>query len=84
MPHFEADDVIGTVSLRAEKEGFEVHMMTPDKDYGQLVSEHIFMYRPKYGGGYEVMGIPEVLEKYSISSTNQVIRPAWTDGRHFG
>ena len=73
VPHFEADDVIGTVSLLAEKEGFEVYMMTPDKDYGQLVSEHIFMYRPKYGGGYEVMGIPEVLEKYSISSTNQVI-----------
>ena len=73
VPRFEADDVIGTVSKQAEKEGFEVYMMTPDKDYGQLVSEHIFMYRPKFGGDYEVMGVKEVLNKYSLTSVNQVI-----------
>ena len=50
VPRYEADDVIGTVAKQAEKEGFEVYMMTPDKDYGQLVSEHIFMYRPRFGG----------------------------------
>lgn len=70
---FEADDVIGTISKVAEKEGFEVYMMTPDKDYGQLVSEHIFIYRPRFGGDYEIMGVPEVLEKYSLSSIEQVI-----------
>ena len=48
-------------------------MMTPDKDYGQLVSEHIFMYRPKFGGDYEIMGVPEVLNKYGLTSTEQVI-----------
>ena len=48
-------------------------MMTPDKDYGQLVSEHIFMYRPKFGGDYEVMGVKEVLNKYSLTSVDQVI-----------
>lgn len=73
VPRFEADDVIGTVSKQAEKEGFEVYMMTPDKDYGQLVSEHIFMYRPKFGGDYEVMGVKEVLNKYSLTSVDQVI-----------
>lgn len=73
VPRFEADDVIGTVSKQAEKEGFEVFMMTPDKDYGQLVSEHIFMYRPKFGGDYEVMGVKEVLNKYSLTSVDQVI-----------
>ena len=65
--------MIGTVSKQAEKEGFEVYMMTPDKDYGQLVSEHIFMYRPKFGGDYEIMGVPEVLNKYGLTSTEQVI-----------
>ena len=65
--------MIGTVSKQAEKEGFEVYMMTPDKDYGQLVSEHIFMYRPKFGGDYEVMGVKEVLNKYSLTSVDQVI-----------
>ncbi|CAK7048317.1 MAG: DNA polymerase I [Parabacteroides sp.] len=70
---FEADDVIGTISKQAEKEGFDVYMMTPDKDYGQLVSEHIFMYRPKFGGDYEVMGVPEVLNKYGLTSVEQVI-----------
>ena len=73
VPRFEADDVIGTVSKQAEKEGFEVYMMTPDKDYGQLGSEHIFMYRPKFGGDYEVMGVKEVLNKYSLTSVDQVI-----------
>ena len=73
VPRFEADDVIGTISKQAEKEGFEVYMMTPDKDYGQLVSEHIFMYRPKFGGDYEVMGVKEVLNKYSLTSVDQVI-----------
>lgn len=70
---YEADDVIGTIAKQAEKEGFEVYMMTPDKDYGQLVSDHIYMYRPKFGGDYEVMGIPEVLQKYNLRSTEQVI-----------
>lgn len=70
---YEADDVIGTIAKQAEKEGFEVYMMTPDKDYGQLVSDHIYMYRPKFGGDYEVMGIPEVLQKYDLTSTEQVI-----------
>lgn len=73
VPRYEADDVIGTVSKQAEKEGFEVYMMTPDKDYGQLVSEHIFMYRPKFGGDYETLGVAEVLNKYGLTSTEQVI-----------
>ena len=73
VPRFEADDVIGTVAKKAEKEGFEVYMMTPDKDYGQLVSEHIFMYRPRFGGDYEIMGVPEVLNKYGLTSVDQVI-----------
>lgn len=73
VPRFEADDVIGTVSKLAEKEGFDVYMMTPDKDYGQLVSEHIFQYRPKFGGDYETLGVPEVLEKYKLTSVCQMI-----------
>ena len=73
VPRYEADDVIGTVAKQAEKEGFEVYMMTPDKDYGQLVSEHIFMYRPRFGGDYEIMGVPEVLDKYGLTSVDQVI-----------
>ena len=73
VPKFEADDVIGTVSKLAENMGFDVYMMTPDKDYGQLVSEHIFQYRPKFGGDYETLGVPEVLEKYSLSSVEQMI-----------
>ena len=73
VPRYEADDVIGTVAKQAAARGFEVYMMTPDKDYGQLVADHIFMYRPKYGGGYEVLGVPEVLEKYGLSSTGQMI-----------
>jgi len=70
---FEADDVIGTVSKMAEKEGFTVFMLTPDKDYGQLVSENIFMYRPKHTGGFEVMGPDEVKAKYDLQSHKQVI-----------
>ncbi len=72
IPRFEADDVIATVAKQAEKKGFDVYMMTPDKDYGQLVSDHIFIYRPKFGGGYETMGVKEVLEKFSLSSVDQV------------
>lgn len=70
---FEADDVIGTLAKQAAAEDFEVYMMTPDKDYGQLVDTHIYMYRPKFGGDYEVMGVSEVLEKYGLKSTEQVI-----------
>lgn len=70
---FEADDVIGTISKMAEKEGFEVFMLTPDKDYGQLVSDRIFMYRPKHTGGFEVMGPDEVKAKYDLDSHEQVI-----------
>lgn len=73
VPYYEADDVIGTIAKQAQKEGFDVFMMTPDKDYGQLVDQHIFMYKPKFGGDYEVLGVPEILEKYQISSTEQVI-----------
>ena len=60
---FEADDVIGTLSKQAEKEGYKTFMVTPDKDFAQLVSENIFMYRPVFGGGYETWGIPEVQTK---------------------
>jgi len=70
---YEADDVIGTISKQAAKEGYDVYMMTPDKDYGQLVADHIFMYRPKFGGDYEIMGVQEVLNKYGLTSTDQVI-----------
>jgi DNA polymerase I len=73
IPGYEADDVIGTMAKQAEKEGFEVFMLTPDKDYGQLVSDHIFMYRPKHTGGFEVMGPDEVKNKYELDSHDQVI-----------
>ncbi len=73
VPYYEADDVIGTIAKQAQKDGFDVFMMTPDKDYGQLVDQHIFMYRPKFGGDYEILGVPEILEKYQITSTQQVI-----------
>ena len=72
VPRYEADDVIGAIAQQAEKEGFEVYMMTPDKDYGQLVSEHIFQYRPKFGGDYEVLGVPEVLAKYELKTVSQM------------
>ena len=74
MERYEADDIIGTLARRAEAEGYTTYMMTPDKDYGQLVSDHIFMYRPSLGGkGFEIRGIKEVCEKYGIDSTSQVI-----------
>jgi DNA polymerase-1 len=70
---YEADDVIGTMAKKAEQAGFEVFMLTPDKDYGQLVSDHIFMYRPKHTGGFEIMGPTEVKAKYDLDSHEQVI-----------
>lgn len=70
---FEADDIIGTVAAKGEQEGMEVYMLTPDKDYAQLVTEHVRMYRPRHGGGYEVMGPKEVCGKYGIENTTQVI-----------
>jgi DNA polymerase I len=73
IPGYEADDVIGTMAKQAEKEEFEVYMLTPDKDYGQLVSDHIFMYRPKHTGGFEIMGPDEIKNKYELDSHEQVI-----------
>ena len=70
---FEADDVIGTLATKAGKDGITTYMLTPDKDYGQLVSDNVFMFRPRHGGGYETMGPSEVCEKYDLSSTSQVI-----------
>lgn len=71
---FEADDVIGTMSVMAEKEGFTVFMMTPDKDYGQLVTDHVFMYKPKYGSSeFEIMGPEQVMSKYGLKSPSQMI-----------
>lgn len=74
VPGYEADDVIGTLSRRAADEGYTTYMMTPDKDYGQLVSEKVFMYRPSLKGqGFEIRGIKEVCEKYDINSPLQII-----------
>ena len=70
---FEADDVIGTLATKAGKAGITTYMLTPDKDYGQLVSDNVFMFRPRHGGGYETMGPKEVCEKYALSTTTQVI-----------
>ena len=70
---FEADDVIGTLSKQAEKEGYKTFMVTPDKDFAQLVSENIFMYKPRFGGGYDVWGIPEVQAKFGVENPEQVI-----------
>ena len=71
---FEADDVIGTFAKKASKEGFEVFMMTPDKDYGQLVEEHVYLYKPAFmGNGVDIMGIPEVLAKWDIERIDQVV-----------
>jgi DNA polymerase-1 len=70
---FEADDVIGTLAKKAEKEGYQTFMVTPDKDFAQLVSENIFMYRPVFGGGYETWGIPEVQKKFEVKDPLQVI-----------
>jgi DNA polymerase-1 len=70
---FEADDVIGTLSKQAEKEGYKTFMVTPDKDFAQLVSDNIFMYKPRFGGGYDIWGVPEVQEKFGITDPLQVI-----------
>lgn len=71
---YEADDIIGTLAKKAEKEGFTVYCMTPDKDFGQLVSENIFIYKPaRMGNGAETLGVAEILEKWEISDVSQVI-----------
>ena len=70
---YEADDVIGTLATEAGRLGIETYMLTPDKDYGQLVTDRVFIYRPQHGGGYEVMGTEEVKAKYAIPSTHAVI-----------
>ena len=70
---FEADDIIGTLAKKAEKQGFKTFMVTPDKDFAQLVSENIFMYRPMFGGGYETWGVDEIKEKFQIENPLQVI-----------
>jgi len=70
---FEADDIIGTLAEKAGSKGIETYMLTPDKDYGQLVRENVFIYRPRHGGGYETMGPKEVCEKYGIPSPMAVI-----------
>lgn len=70
---FEADDIIGTIAHKADLEGIQTYMVTPDKDYAQLVTDNVFMYRPRHGGGYDTMGPKEVCEKYGISNTAQVI-----------
>ena len=61
---FEADDVIGTIAVKAGAQGIQTYMLTPDKDYGQLVRENVFMYRPRHGGGYEILGTKDIAEKY--------------------
>ena len=71
---YEADDIIGTLSKQAEKEGYQVFMVTPDKDFAQLVSENIFMYRPsRMGNGIEIWGVPEVQKKFEVERPEQVI-----------
>ncbi len=70
---YEADDVIGTLATKAGEQGIDTYMLTPDKDYGQLVRENVKIYRPRHGGGYEVMGTEEVKAKYAIPSTEAVI-----------
>ena len=70
---FEADDVIGTLAKKAEKEGYQTFMVTPDKDFAQLGSENIFMYRPVFGGGYETWGVEEVKAKFEVDDPLQVI-----------
>jgi DNA polymerase I len=70
---FEADDIIGTLAKKAEKEGFKTFMVTPDKDFAQLVSDNIFMYRPVFGGGYETWGVDEIKQKFEIENPLQVI-----------
>ena len=74
MDGYEADDIIGTIAKKAEKAGYDVYMMTPDKDFGQLVSEHIFIYKPAHlGNDFEVLGIPQILKRWEITDVKQVI-----------
>lgn len=70
---FEADDVIGTLATEAGRQGFDTYMLTPDKDYGQLIGPNVKMYRPRHGGGYDVIGEKEVAAKYGIASASQVV-----------
>lgn len=70
---FEADDVIGTLAIKAAEKNVETYMLTPDKDYGQLIRKNVFMYRPRHGGGYDVIGEHEIAEKYGISTPAQII-----------
>ncbi|MBQ6658640.1 MAG: DNA polymerase I, partial [Prevotella sp.] len=70
---YEADDVIGTLATQAGKQNIQTYMLTPDKDYGQLVRDNVFIFRPRHGGGYETMSPETVCQKYGISSTDQVI-----------
>ena len=70
---FEADDIIGTLAIKAAEKNVETYMLTPDKDYGQLIRKNVFMYRPRHGGGYDVIGEHEIAEKYGISTPAQVI-----------
>ncbi len=70
---FEADDVIGTLATKAGEQGITTYMLTPDKDYGQLIAPNVMMYKPRHGGGYDIIGEKEVEEKYGISSPSQVI-----------
>ena len=70
---FEADDVIGTLATKAGKAGVETYMLTPDKDYGQLIAPNIFMFKPRHGGGYDKIGESEIKEKYGIDSAHKVI-----------
>ncbi|MEQ9466781.1 MAG: DNA polymerase I [Ekhidna sp.] len=73
MDGYEADDLIGTIAKKASKEGFKVYMMTPDKDFAQLVDENIFLFKPRrMGNGVDIMGIPEVLAKFDIDKVDQV------------
>jgi DNA polymerase-1 len=74
QPGFEADDIVGTLAKRAETEGFHTFMVTPDKDYTQLVSPNVTMYKPgRQGSGYELLGVPEVLEKWQVERIDQVV-----------
>ena len=70
---YEADDIIGTLAKKAEKEGYQTFMVTPDKDFAQLVSENIFMYKPRFGGGYDIWGVPEVQKNFEVERPEQVI-----------
>ncbi|MDP2187063.1 MAG: DNA polymerase I [Sphingobacteriaceae bacterium] len=74
MPGYEADDVIGTLAWQAAAEGYEVYMVTPDKDFGQLVKDNVFIYKPaRMGNGIEILGIPEILAKWEVERVEQVI-----------